>query len=173
MSPRVFNHELKIISRDSAKSIVKTEQRNGVSVGFTSGAFDIIHSQHVHFLKMAKRECDVLIVGINSDKSVKEYKGEERPILPEQDRLSIIAAIQYVDYVFLFDEPDNSVNLPLLRPDLFIKGGDYYFHKIHDNVKLVEEPIIKELNTDIILVPTDINISTTNFIEKIKELKGK
>lgn len=166
----IKNHELKIISRDSAASISTTEQKCGAIIGFTSGAFDILHSQHVHFLRMAKSNCDILIVGVNTDKSVKEYKGKDRPILPENERATIIAGIQYTDYVFLFDEPDNSVNLPLLKPNLFIKGGDYFHHKLHENVELIEKPMIEKynLNTKVILIPTDISISTTAFINKAK-----
>jgi D-beta-D-heptose 7-phosphate kinase/D-beta-D-heptose 1-phosphate adenosyltransferase len=165
------NHELKIIPREEAISISASEKKCGSVVGFTSGAFDILHSQHIHFLQGAKGECDILIVGLNSDSSIKEHKGADRPVLPQEERLSIVAAIQYVDYVFLFDELDNSINLPLLNPTLFLKGGDYYYHKVNKQVKLIEEPIIQKhnLETNIILIPTDINISTTKFIERMRE----
>lgn len=168
MAPINKNHELKFMDRNHCASYIKTEQKCGSLVGFTSGAFDILHSQHINFLKQAKDACDILIVGINSDRSVKEYKGKDRPILGEQERLAIVSAIQYVDRIFIFDEPDNSVNLPLLEPDLFLKGGDYYAHKLHKNVNSIERPIIEKhnLKTEIVLIPTDINISNPPKIIK-------
>ena len=104
----------------------KSSQR----VVFTNGCFDLLHRGHVHILRQAKAAGDLLIVAINSDSSVKSIKGASRPILPETDRVELIAAMEMVDYVVLFDEPDPYRLIAAIKPNVLAKGGDWSADKI-------------------------------------------
>ena len=92
---------------------------------FTNGCFDIIHPGHIHVLSEAKLLGDILIVGLNSDKSVKKLKGKERPLINESDRAKILLSIKYVDYVTIFDESTPKDIIEKIKPDTLVKGGDY------------------------------------------------
>jgi len=94
-------------------------------IGFTSGSFDILHAGHVDYLEKAKQECNWLVVGVNSDSSIKKYKGDYRPIISEDHRIKLVAALGCVDYVFIFNERRNAVNIQAIKPDYYIKAGDY------------------------------------------------
>jgi len=100
--------------RDQKKKIV-----------FTNGCFDILHAGHVKYLKKARQMGDVLMVGLNSDSSIKRLKGVQRPILPENDRAQILAGLSSVDYVVVFREPDPFKLIRKIRPNFLVKGGDY------------------------------------------------
>ena len=91
----------------------------------TNGCFDILHAGHVNYLQAARNEADALIVGLNSDRSVSELKGPDRPIHTEADRAAVIAALEAVDAVFIFDELRATTFLELAQPDVYVKGGDY------------------------------------------------
>ena len=93
----------KILSREELSSICKNLHQEKKTIGFTSGAFDIIHAGHADYLEKAKSQCDILVVGINSDKSVQRYKGPSRPIIPLEQRIIMVAALESVDYVFSFE----------------------------------------------------------------------
>ena len=92
---------------------------------FTNGCFDIIHPGHIHVLSQAKLLGDILVVGLNSDKSVKNLKGKERPLVNESDRAKILLSIKYVDYVTIFDESTPKDIIEKIKPDTLVKGGDY------------------------------------------------
>ena len=113
----------KIFSR--AEIIEKLKSERPARVGFTSGSFDLIHPGHVDYLSKAKELCDCLIVAVNSDNSIKGYKSELRPIVPADSRAKVVAALEAVDYVFIFDELNNNQNITLLKPDYYIKAADY------------------------------------------------
>ena len=99
----------KIKTREEILALLKV--RYNYQIGFTSGAFDLIHYQHVQYLNKAKDQCDILIVGLNSDTSVQKSKGSNRPILKQEERLRVIAGLESVNYVFLFDEKNNNKNI--------------------------------------------------------------
>ena len=113
----------KIISLQEAKNIVKELKSNGKIIGFTNGCFDVMHLGHIHSFAGSKNECDILFVGVNSDKSIKNIKGENLPLQNEKTRAYVVASLEFVDYVVLFDE-DTALNLiEELRPDVIAKEG--------------------------------------------------
>src|SRR3989338_7151087 len=107
------------------KVIVERERGKGRKIVFANGCFDILHVGHIRYLKEAKELGDLLIVAINSDSSAKRLKGDGRPVTPENERAEIVAAIEYVDYVIVFNEPNVSNLLLTLKPDIHAKGTDY------------------------------------------------
>jgi rfaE bifunctional protein nucleotidyltransferase chain/domain len=107
------------------KRIISAERRKGRRVVLANGGFDVVHAGHVRYLEAARREGDVLIVALNSDRSLRRLKGPGRPVLPESERAGIIAAFGCVDYVTLFDGPNVGPILRALRPDVHAKGSDY------------------------------------------------
>src|ERR687888_156772 len=120
----------KIKTLDALKEITARARANGKNIVFTNGCFDLLHRGHVHVLREAKACGDILIVGVNSDRSVKMIKGPNRPVLPERDRVDLIAAMEMVDYVVLFDETDPYKIIESLKPDVLAKGGDWSAEKI-------------------------------------------
>ena len=133
----------------------------GESIVFTNGCFDIIHTGHLHTLSEAKFKGSKLIVGINSDASVKRLKGEKRPIQNEKERALILASLSFVDYVVLFEE-DTPLNLiKILKPNVLVKGGDYKLQEI------VGADIVLNNGGKVEMIPFLEGNSTTNTIQKI------
>ncbi len=156
----------KITTREQLASLVVKWRAEGKKVGFTSGAFDIIHAGHVSFLEKTKEKCDILIVGVNTDESVKEYKGPDRPLVDEQSRVKTIAALESVDYVFTFSERRNRTNLEVLKPTYYIKAGDY------KEQELTSADAVKQYGGETLILPMEPGFSTTNLIKKIARLYG-
>ena len=145
----------------SIDEIVKKAKKEGKKIVFTNGCFDILHFGHIKYLEKAKKLGDILIIGLNSDSSVKRLKGNSRPINNVEDRAYILASLSIVDYVVCFDE-DTPLNLiKLIRPDVLVKGGDY---KAKD---VVGTNFALELK----LIPFVKGRSTTNLVDKLKGLK--
>lgn len=115
----------KLKNLDELSNIVKKWREKGKKIVFANGCFDILHVGHIRYLKEAKKLGDLLIVAINSDSSAKKLKGDGRPVTPESERAEIVAAIEYVDYVTIFNEPTVSNLLLTLKPDIHAKGTDY------------------------------------------------
>jgi len=132
-----FSISDKIISRDRCAEICRTAQSEGKKVGFSSGAFDLLHVGHVDYLKKARQLCDVLLLGVNSDRSIQRYKSPNRPFVTELARASVVAALECVDYVFIFNEDNNNLNIETIKPDIYIKAGDYKRSQL-SSVPLVE-----------------------------------
>jgi rfaE bifunctional protein nucleotidyltransferase chain/domain len=147
----------KIKEREELRHIVEGLKRQGKRIVFTNGCFDILHQGHVLYLEEARRQGDCLIVGVNTDASVKEIKGEGRPIIPQEGRMTILAALEAVDYVVPFDEADPFAVISLLRPHILVKGGDW------DQ----DEVIGRELVEQTIVVPYIEGMSTSGIIETI------
>lgn len=133
----------------------------GKRVGFTSGVFDILHPGHVEYLEAARAQVDALIVGVNSDSSVKANKGDSRPINGESQRAEVLAGLQAIDAVFVFSELNNNTNVQLLKPDLYLKAGDYSAEK------LTSKAIVEEHGGSVQLVPFRAGASTTDIIDRI------
>jgi rfaE bifunctional protein nucleotidyltransferase chain/domain len=114
-----------VLTRDALAAQVARERAAGRTIAFANGCFDILHVGHVRYLQAAADEADVLVVAINDDRSVRQLKGEGRPILAEQDRAELVAAVAGVDYVVVFPEPTVGPLLELLQPDVHCKGTDY------------------------------------------------
>ena len=128
----------------------------------TNGCFDLLHVGHIRSLGKAKSLGDVLIVGINSDSSVKKLKGADRPINNEQCRAEVLAALSCIDIVSIFNEDTAEGFLELVKPNIYVKGQEY------DADNLPEAKIVKKYNGEIFLIPMIPNASTTNIIKKLK-----
>jgi D-glycero-beta-D-manno-heptose 1-phosphate adenylyltransferase len=120
----------KRVSREELAERVREERAAGRTIAFANGCFDILHVGHVRYLKAAAREADVLVVAINDDHSVRQLKGEGRPILPAGDRAELVAALRSVDYVVIFSEPTVGPLLTELHPDVHCKGTDYTIESV-------------------------------------------
>jgi len=157
----------KIKTVDQIAAIAAEAKKNGRSVVFTNGCFDLLHRGHVHILRQAKAAGDLLIVGMNSDRSVKSIKGPARPILPEIDRVELIAAMEMVDYVVLFDEPDPYQLIATIKPNVLAKGGDW------SSDKIVGADIVERDGGRVAVIPYLKGFSTTEIIERIRKQNGQ
>ena len=151
------------INRKLATELVEEAKKNGKKVVFTNGCFDILHAGHVTYLTEAKRQGDILIVGVNSDASVKRLKGETRPINSEYDRAFVLDALKSVDYTVIFEEDTPEELIAYLKPSIHVKGGDY---KKED---LPETKIVESYGGEVIILNFVEGKSTTNIIEKINK----
>ena len=156
----------KLKSLEEIKAIVDDARTNGKKVAFTNGCFDLLHRGHVHVLRAARACADLLIVGINSDQSVKQIKGPARPVLPESDRCELVGAMEMVDFVVLFNEPDPYSLISAIRPDVLVKGGDWSTDKI------IGGDLVEEAGGEVVVVPYLKGFSTTEIIERIKNSDG-
>lgn len=136
-------------------------RRSGKQVVFTNGCFDIMHAGHVRYLAAARSEGEILVVGINSDKSVKSIKGENRPLTPQDQRAEVLASLWCVDYVVFFDEPDPLRLIQTIKPDTLVKGEDWAEDKI------IGADFVKADGGKVVRVAVVPDISTSMIIEKI------
>lgn len=149
----------KILTREE---IAKSAKREGIkAIGFTSGVFDLVHPGHVRYLEEARSKCDFLIVGVNSDSSVRSNKGEKRPICFENSRLEVVASLEAVDAAFLFSEANNNNNIEILKPDIYFKAGDY------DKSKLSSAPLVESYGGRVEIIPFAEGFSSTAIIDRI------
>jgi len=156
----LFRDKIKTI--DELKLIVADARRRNEKVALANGCFDLLHVGHTRYLKGAKEAADLLIVGINSDRAVRALKGEERPYLNEQERMTMIAAIEYVDFVTLFDSLRVDELLLTLKPDFHAKGTDY------TEGTVPEKDIVASYGGKVIITGDPKEHSSTNIIEKIQ-----
>lgn len=154
---------MKFVSRDQIGEVVDKNKAVGKTLVFTNGCFDIIHAGHVRYLSEAKKLGDCLIVGLNSDRSVQELKGPTRPLNHQEDRAEVVAALAAVDYVVIFDERTAESLVNEVKPDIYVKGGDY---RIQD---IPEAKIVASNGGKTILIPEVPGRSSTNIIKKITE----
>jgi D-beta-D-heptose 7-phosphate kinase/D-beta-D-heptose 1-phosphate adenosyltransferase len=152
----------KIKNIDELKRLVTEAKAHGKTVVFTNGCFDLLHRGHVHVLREAKARGDVLIVAVNSDRSVNQLKGPGRPVMPETDRLELITAMEMVDYALLFDEPDPYKIIAALGPDVLVKGGDWGAEEV------VGADLVRAAGGKVATIPYVKGCSTTEIIEKIR-----
>lgn len=140
------------------------ELRRGRKLVFTNGVFDILHAGHVHYLAEARLLGDMLIVGLNSDVSARGLaKGPDRPLNKEEDRAAVLRALRSVDGVILFDEDWPERLIRSLRPEVYVKGGDY------DKESLPETPIVESHGGEVRIIPLLEGRSTTNLVDRIRE----
>lgn len=154
----------KIKDKQTLSHFVKSQKVKGRRIVFTNGCFDILHHGHIDILAKAASEGDVLIVGLNSDQSVKRLKGEERPINQETDRALLLASLLLVDAVCIFEEDTPLSLIEMLQPDVLVKGGDYTIDTI------VGAAEVQALGGRVVIVPFVEGYATSNIIEQIKKL---
>jgi len=154
----------KILERNTLKDKLEELRKKGKRVAFTNGCFDILHVGHVRYLREAKKTADILVLALNSDSSVRLLKGEERPLVPEKERAEILAALEFIDFVTIFEELTPLELINYLKPDILIKGGDW------PEEKVVGREEIKEWGGRVAIIPEVEGKSTTNIVEKIKKL---
>ncbi len=133
------------------------------TISFTNGCFDLIHFGHVAYLEQAKKKADFLILGLNSDESVKRLKGEGRPYVNQQDRAYILSRLEAVDVVCIFDQDTPLELIKKVKPDFLIKGGDYQLNEI------VGRAYVEKIGGQVLTIPLIKGRSTTNIISKIKQ----
>jgi D-beta-D-heptose 7-phosphate kinase / D-beta-D-heptose 1-phosphate adenosyltransferase len=139
-------------------------RRNGQRIVFTNGCFDILHRGHITYLNKAKEFGDILVVGLNSDNSIKRLKGPDRPINTVEDRGQVLSALSCVDHIIPFDEDTPEELIKVIEPDVFVKGGDY------TRDTLPEAPLVERLGGQVVILPYVSDRSTTGIIEKIQQL---
>jgi len=148
-------------ARKDLVKIVKDLKAKGKRIVFTNGCFDILHIGHVRYLEDAKAHGDVLVVGVNSDSSVRELKGPERPILPEEERAEILSGLGCVDYVTVFEETDPLKLISSLQPNVLAKGGDWTKEQI------VGREVVERSGGEVVIIPFVEKASTSNVIGTI------
>ncbi len=153
----------KIKGREELAKIIEGLKREGKRIVFTNGCFDLLHAGHVTYLEEAKGLGDVLVVGVNSDSSVRRIKGSGRPIVSLEQRMAVLAALEAVDYVVPFEEDTPYELIALLRPHTLVKGGDWR----------AEEVVGRELVDEVRIIPYLEGVSTTELIARVKTLNFK
>ncbi len=152
----------KLLDRSQATEV--RNQHPGKTIVFTNGCFDILHAGHVRYLAAAKQLGDILVVGLNGDASVRELKGEGRPLNSEEDRAEVMAALEAVDYVIVFDEKRVDKLLRQVRPGVYAKGGDYTVNSLDQD----EVAALKEIGAKIEILPLVPGKSTSKLLEAIQ-----
>jgi len=153
-----------LLDRHELLSVINTHKGKGQKIVLTNGCFDLIHVGHMRCLKGAKEEGDILIVGVNSDASMRALGKQGRPLMPENERLEILSAIIYIDYLTLFSEPTVDNLLQWIRPHVFAKGTDY----TEENIP--ERKTALSINARIAIVGDPKNHSSTAYLKKIQGL---
>lgn len=152
-----------ILTLDEAILRFGPGKRNGRRVVFTNGCFDLLHTGHIGSLEQARSLGDVLIVGLNSDASVRQLKGAGRPVLPERERAEILAALECVDAVVIFDALTPREVIARLLPDVLVKGGDWASDQI------VGREEVEAAGGRVVSIPVVAGYSTTEILRKIRE----
>ena len=150
----------KIKSQNQISEIVRKLKKSGKKIVFTNGCFDILHIGHTRLLDKAKSLGDILIIGLNSDSSVKKIKGKHRPIISENERAEVLAAVSSVDFIVKFSQPTPYQLIKKIMPDILVKGADWKSEKI----------VGSEFAKKVVRIPLAKGRSTTKIIEKLKNL---
>ncbi len=152
-----------LIDRNDIENFCEVLRKGGRRIVFTNGCFDILHAGHVRYLTRARAFGDCLVLGLNTDDSVRRLKGPSRPVNPEQDRAEVVGGLRAVDYVVLFGEQTAEALIEQVRPDVYVKGGDYTLEN------LPEAKIVLKYGGRVEFISMVEGRSTSNLIEKIKE----
>lgn len=153
----------KLLSQDELLGVRKSLRAAGKTLVFTNGVFDLLHVGHVRYLDAARSLGDALVVAINSDRTVRELKGDGRPIINENERAEILAALRHVDFVTIFDDVSPRSLIAKLLPDVLVKGGDYALAEIHGR----EE--VEAAGGRVVSLPFVDGASTSTIIERMKK----
>jgi len=133
---------------------------------FTNGCFDILHVGHIRYLRKARSLGDILVVGLNTDRSVGRIKGDKRPIVPQEERAEVLASLEFVDYVVLFDEPDPFALIERIKPNVLVKGADWAKEKI------IGRDLVEKAGGRVARIPLVPGASSTGIIGKILKVYG-
>jgi rfaE bifunctional protein nucleotidyltransferase chain/domain len=161
---RILKFEPGPKSKDELNSIINSLKSQGKKIVFTNGVFDIVHRGHVEYLNEAKSLGDVLIVGLNSDSSVKRIKGEDRPVNSENDRAFVLVNLKAVDYIIIFEEDTPQNLIKAVIPDVLVKGGDW------EPADIVGSDIVLDSGGEVLSLKYVNGYSTTEIIKKSKKL---
>ncbi|NOU08973.1 MAG: D-glycero-beta-D-manno-heptose 1-phosphate adenylyltransferase [Nitrospira sp.] len=153
----------KVLPRDQLLSVLSGERAKGKRIVFTNGCFDLMHIGHTRYLQAAKALGDVLVVGVNSDVSVRTLdKAPDRPIVPEAQRAEVLAALGCVDFVVIFDESDPRQLIAAVQPDVLVKGGDWMIDQI------IGREIVEARGGVVKTIPLVPGLSTTALLQRIR-----
>ena len=152
---------MKIQTRETLTQIIAQEKEKEKTIVTTNGCFDLIHVGHLRYLQAAKKLGDLLVVGVNSDSSVRKIKGAKRPLIPENERAEMLAGLNCVDYVVIFPELEPVSLLSEFKPDIHVKGGDYTIEQV------IERKVVEENRGKVIVGLNIAGKSTTNIIQTI------
>ena len=152
----------KQVEREALPGLRERLRAAGKRTVFTNGCFDVLHVGHLRYLQQARTQGDALIVGVNGDAGVRALKGPMRPIVPEEERLELVAGLECVDFVTLFDEPTPEAVIAALRPDIHVKGGDY------TEEQLPEAAAVRSYGGEVRIMPLVPGRSTTDLIARIQ-----
>ena len=156
----------KLLSSEKLTVWRAARRASGQRVVVTNGCFDILHRGHVTYLEAARRQGDVLLIGLNADASVRQIKGPNRPINNEEDRAAVLAALECVDAVVIFREPTALQLLKTVQPDIYAKGGDYTL----DTINQEERRLVEGMGGKVVVLPGVPGRSTTALLERIAKL---
>ena len=156
----------KLLSQDQLLGVRQGLRAGGKSLVFTNGVFDLLHVGHVRYLAAARALGDALVVAVNSDRTVRDLKGDGRPVVSENERAEILAALRQVDYVTIFDDVSPRSLIAKLLPDVLVKGGDYALDEIHGR----EE--VEAAGGRVIALPFVNGASTSTIIERMKKVQS-
>ena len=172
MNKLLHDTQRKILDREKLSREVKRRQQAGERAVFTNGCFDLLHLGHVRYLQEARAQGDFLILGLNDDAGVRALKGAGRPLVPEQERAEILAALSCIDYITIFSEPTAGPLVQLLQPAIYVKGGDYANadNDRPDTSRLPEAKVVQAYGGMVRLIPYLPRHSTTELIAAIKQL---
>ena len=156
-----------VASLETVLETVAQARSKGASVVLTNGAFDMLHVGHVRYLQGAAQQGDIVVTAVNSDSSVRHSKGPSRPVIPEQERAELVAALGVVDWVVLFDEPTVTGGIERLRPEVHAKGTDYSPESVP------ERSVVESYGGRVAIVGDPKDHSTTELVERLKEVQGE
>jgi rfaE bifunctional protein nucleotidyltransferase chain/domain len=156
----------KILKRGELKRKLDALRKQGKTIVFTNGCFDILHVGHTRYLKEAKKEGDILVLAINSDSSVRAIKGDKRPLIPQEERSEIMASLESVDYVTIFSELTPFALIEYIKPDIIVKGGDWQEDQV------VGRESVKKWGGKVSIIPETKGASTTSIVRKIMKTYG-
>lgn len=158
----MLDYKKKILPLDTLVDAIRTLKQKGRIVGFTNGCFDIMHKGHVDYLSLAKKEVDILIVGVNSDESITRLKGKTRPITSIDNRKSVLASLECVDFVVVFEQDTPLQLIKEIKPQVLMKGADYLEKEV------VGGNEVKEHGGYVKLIPLTEGYSTSDIVNKIQ-----
>ena len=158
---------MRVLSLDEAGGFAADLHAQGKRIVFTNGVFDLLHPGHVRYLQAARNEGDALIVGVNSDRSVRAYKGPSRPIIPESERAELLAALACVEAVVVFDEDTPAEIIRRVQPDVLVKGADWAADQI------VGRDTVEARGGKVVRVAVEPGWSTTNILETIGRMQDR